>query len=270
MKKLCLVALVGVFVSIGFAESLDERKAQLERQIQELEEQNAKEAQIKELEEKLNKLQQTTAKQSQQTNKSTQNLQTQQAQRLQTPQIQPDSKIERDGAFLAIGLNMTEINTLASNSLFLDGLKIPSAIFFGGRLGYQIFSDITPALGMRVYLDGYTGKAKNENNSEIKASYYLVSGNFDLLLEANLPNTNFYFGIFVGLGYGIYSYKETNVYFNKSLLAKGLVGNMGAALTFGGKHRLEFSYKIPPVTEHDGEFSYKSSSLVGITYQRTF
>ncbi|WP_334096576.1 outer membrane beta-barrel protein [Helicobacter typhlonius] len=255
------------------AESLDERKAALERQIREIESQQAqraieeqkKQKEVEELEQKLKALQYSYPKEKSQKNLVQQDF----AQNNKiTQELDKDADKmfgkNRSGVLIGIsaGLMPMEYQTL------LHSVKGDLGVG-GARLGYQYFSHNNSIFGFRIYTDAHIGRGQTENTlTQIKQDF--MAWNFDVLVDVRIPNTYSYIGFFGGVGLGSLNFEITDILDYAYLKGGRNFYNFGLAFTGGAKHRLELYCKMPIKSSYNENFYWKSSMLVSIAYQYTF
>lgn len=148
----------------------------------------------------------------------------------------------------------------------------------GLRIGWQTFGDginekmRQNPIGLRLYIDSHAFIVETKD-----LSAYAIQGfgayNADLLAEFNIPGTYIYLGGFGGVGYGMLFYEAQSTWYKMNIDMTGLFYNLGAALTLGAKHRLEFYYKFLPKNSYTNASEgiyWKSSDFMGFAYQYTF
>ncbi|TKX29680.1 hypothetical protein CQA38_02610 [Campylobacter sp. MIT 12-5580] len=149
---------------------------------------------------------------------------------------------------------------------------------FGARLGYQKF-DEKGVFGSRLYVDYHYSSSDSEDKSlELKQS--LTSVNLDLLLDYNIPETRSFIGVFAGIHYTWFNYKQKvlvpflwwNLNDEFEFKQKGIGFNAGVALSFASRHKIEVYYKSLPFKEYESpSLHYKNDGgFVGIGYQYNF
>ena len=174
MKKLCQGVIILCVIgqsSILCADELSERKAQLERQIAELEAKEKERQEVEKLERRIQELQSQT-KQEPSAQDSTSQQTTQQFQKTyQSPIGNPylsntitqemrDAEAKemfgknRNGILLGVGIGSMKMEYLSGITGFNEDFTMGSA-----RFGYQRFP-FNKAFGLRLYVDSFVGNGR--------------------------------------------------------------------------------------------------------------
>lgn len=202
-----------------------------------------------------------------------------QAQGPKDPQDPAHRRKNRSGMLL--GLSIGGMETESTYSTFGGLLPFTlraNAAPVGVRIGWQSFGDGISEkmrqnpIGVRFYIDSHVFVAKTKDGSA-HALQGFGAYNADLLAEFNIPKSYVYLGVFGGIGYGVLFYEAQGSLYEMSIEASGLFYNLGAALTLGAKHRLEFYYKFLPTNSYKNPskgIEWKSSDFMGFAYQYTF
>ena len=268
-----------------YADELTQRKAELERQIRELEAQQKQQEEIEALEQKLNTLKANTpATESRQAAPQriypTQTHQTPQyspysqekiTQKMRDDEVQKTFGKNRNGVLLGIGWAFTDLNYQYASRVEgnLDMLSL--------RIGYQRFPN-NDIFGWRFYIDGFAGIYEGDSAKPTTSTLTQTFGawNFDILMDINIPDSYNYLGLFVGLGYGIAQFGYNSIFSTNhsaeyaELQINSLFYNFGIAFTANAKHRLELYCKLPATREYNDKFYWKTSAIGSLTYQYTF
>ncbi|WP_158621811.1 hypothetical protein [Helicobacter sp. MIT 05-5293] len=271
----------GMLGQILYADALSDKKAELERQIAELE---AKQNEQKEVEELERRLQQLQTKADQELSGQTPRQQTapQQTYPAQTTVQNPNSSgvitqemrdaevknifgKNRNGVLLGIGIGSVKIDYLSSTTSFNENFVTGNA-----RIGYQRFPN-NKVFGGRIYLDSFVGAGTFKDGATTMQIFTAL--NADILMDFNIPNTYSYVGLFIGGGFGSFGFNYTpaSIWENLTTLTGGSgFINFGAAITLNAKHRLEFYAKKPTTNKYDDKFHWQTSTLLNMVYQYTF
>lgn len=212
----------------------------------------------------------------------------------QQPQQHPTQKIKhktatsnekesdtKDRSGVLLGFSIGGMQTKVAELGLLGNEVTSSFAPIGFRFGIQGFGNGLKSdykkwwpLGSRIYVDYYFMPASSKDES-VRSFQQMWSINADLLLEFNIPQTYAYFGVFAGIGWGqIYCTHQVRGLFSTTeaiIQGNSLFANLGAALTLGAKHRLEFYYKMPNSSTHTGNYLTRSiSDMAAFAYQYTF
>ncbi len=280
MKLRCIFALCVLGAGI-YADELESKKAELQRQIQEIEQKQQKQSEINELERRLQELKASQSPKP--TPKPTSDYaHPTTAHHAQNPYLQdfkPVTQEELDAeAKKFFGKNRSGV--LIGLSAGSMGIDLKSSVksgegsysMFGLRLGYQSFPG-NKFLGFRLYIDAHAGIG--ENNTFTTEMQSLGAYNADLLLDLHIPGTYSYLGLIAGVGYGFvaYDYRYNDLLFSEKYVKLQMPTafvNLGVAITMSAKHRIEFYAKLPTTDEYNEKFYYKTSPLITAAYQYTF
>lgn len=265
-----------------YADDLEAKKAELERQIQELESKQQKQNEIDELEKRLQNLKssQTPTQESQPT---------QPQQTANTPIQQPKTIKDEDyrnGFFIGIGVGGMGSKFGHRTPDFEATYVAPSV-----RLGYQKFAQKDSIFGTRLSIDYAYGAPVENTQSDpsvgysetIRADQGYLALNLDFLFEMRAPSLpDLSAGLVLGVGYGRINHNATLSWTQEEWLGTtsgedwqklGMPTpfiNVGAGITYK-KHRLEAYAKIPTTDKYTEKFYYEvSDPLMSVVYQYTF
>lgn len=280
MKKRYYIFCALVTTQILNADSLSERKAELERQIREIEaqqiqqEEQKKQKEIEELEQKLKGLQYAYPKEKLETNPVHQEIvqNNKIAQEIDNEEAKKWFGKNRSGVLLGISAG---IMPLEYKTPYFD-TESGIVTVGGARLGYQYFSNNNSVFGFRIYMDAHYGYGITDDIfTDIQQNF--AAFNIDLLLDWRIPNTYNYIGLFGGFGIRSLNFEGKNTGMG-GILSKGYLTYLKGGrnfLNFGlaaseAKHRFELYLKIPIKTATDEKIDWKSPVLVAAAYQYTF
>lgn len=261
MKKSYLIGGLLVLVQILGAQDLTQKKAELQRQMKEIE---AEEKRQKELEAQkvLENLGLAQKEEQPQNGEITQAVLDAEAKKLFGK--------NRNGVLIGIGYGGMDVKYKGAIVGNKDSLYASSA-----RLGYQRFGD-NKVLGGRIYLDSHLG-INSTQSPQIRTTIQSITAlNFDALMDFRIPNTYHYFGLFVGVGLGVLDFHHRTepglLALGEEILVKGRLSfaNFGLAWTGGAKHRFELYFKKPLTETKDKLPHWKTPIIFNVAYQFTF
>nr|QGT50141.1 hypothetical protein Helico4rc_2610 [uncultured Helicobacter sp.] len=274
------VIIFGMLGQILYADALSDKKAELERQIAELEAKQNKQKEVEELERRLQQLQtkadqelsgQTPRQQTapQQTTVQNPNSSGVITQEMRDAEVKNIFGKNRNGVLIGLGFGV-QMTDFTGKSYALENEPLLVGAF---RFGYQRFPG-NKAFGFRLYVDSFAGNNLGDGIVIEKVSQQLVAFNADILMDLNIPNTYNYFGLFAGVGYGQtqFNFEKTLIFGTSERAELKLTSafiNAGIASTLSAKHRLEAYFKFT-TGKYNDKFYWKTSPIIALMYQYTF